>query len=69
MTKIETPCIDVCVIDPSSRLCAGCLRSIDEITGWRTMSPEARRAVMDQLEARRPLLGDIDQLPKPRRKR
>ena len=29
---IESPCIDVCVIDPQSRLCKGCLRSIDEIT-------------------------------------
>ncbi|WP_103173389.1 DUF1289 domain-containing protein [Paracoccus sp. SY] len=28
---IESPCIKVCVIDPATRLCTGCWRSLDEI--------------------------------------
>lgn len=50
--EIESPCVKICVIHPESRLCTGCLRSIDEITAWSKMSPEARRAVMDALPER-----------------
>lgn len=47
--EVDSPCIKICVIHPQSRLCTGCLRSIDEIGAWSTMSPQARRAVMDDL--------------------
>lgn len=50
--EVESPCIKICVIHPQSRLCTGCLRSIDEITMWSKMTPEARRAVMQELPAR-----------------
>ncbi|CAM4330691.1 DUF1289 domain-containing protein [Palleronia rufa] len=50
--EIESPCIKVCVIDPRSRLCAGCLRSLEEIAGWSAMSPEARAEAMADLPSR-----------------
>lgn len=50
--EVESPCVKVCVIDPRTRLCLGCRRSLDEIAGWSAMSPEARRAVMAELPAR-----------------
>ncbi|MEE4188459.1 MAG: DUF1289 domain-containing protein [Roseobacter sp.] len=50
--EVESPCIKVCVIHPEARLCTGCLRSIDEITMWSKLSPEARRMVMDELPLR-----------------
>ncbi|MGJ8622235.1 MAG: DUF1289 domain-containing protein [Yoonia sp.] len=50
--EIDSPCVKVCVIEPKSRLCTGCLRSIDEIGAWSRMTPEARQAVMDELPAR-----------------
>ena len=37
--EIESPCIKICVIHPESRLCTGCLRSIDEIGAWSRMTP------------------------------
>ncbi len=49
---IESPCVNICVIHPESRLCTGCLRSIDEITAWGTMTPDARRLVMAELPGR-----------------
>lgn len=55
--EVESPCIKVCVIHPDARLCTGCLRSIDEITAWSKMSPDARRAVMAELPARQGQLG------------
>jgi len=54
--EIDSPCVKTCVIDPGTRLCVGCLRSIDEIGAWSQMAPPARRAVMDALPARVPLL-------------
>ncbi len=54
--EIESPCVKLCVVHPESRLCMGCYRSIDEITAWSAMTPEARRAVMAELPARAPLV-------------
>jgi predicted Fe-S protein YdhL (DUF1289 family) len=51
--EIESPCVKICVVHPTARLCTGCLRSIDEITGWTRMSHEERRRVMSELPARR----------------
>ena len=50
--EIESPCIKICVVHPETRLCTGCLRTIDEIGAWSRMTPEARRAVMAELPAR-----------------
>ena len=50
--EIESPCIKICVIEPNSRLCTGCLRSIDEISAWSRMSAEERQAVMAELPDR-----------------
>ena len=51
----ESPCVKVCVMHPAG-VCAGCLRTLDEIGGWSSMSAAERRAVMDALPARAPLL-------------
>jgi predicted Fe-S protein YdhL (DUF1289 family) len=50
--EIESPCIKICVIHPESRLCTGCLRSIDEIGAWSRMTAEARSDVMAELPGR-----------------
>ncbi|KEJ90084.1 DUF1289 domain-containing protein [Sulfitobacter donghicola] len=50
--EVESPCIKICVVHPESRLCTGCLRSIDEIGAWSKMSPDARKAVIDDLPSR-----------------
>ena len=54
--EVESPCVQICVIHPETRLCTGCLRTIDEITAWSKMSPEARRGVMAALPERAPQL-------------
>ena len=50
--EIESPCVKICVVHPESRLCTGCLRTIDEIGAWSRMSPEARREIMAELPSR-----------------
>ena len=50
--EIESPCVQVCVVHPEMRICTGCYRTIDEISDWSRMTPEARRNIMDDLPAR-----------------
>ncbi|WP_420567647.1 DUF1289 domain-containing protein [Thalassovita sp.] len=54
--EVQSPCVKICVMHPEARLCTGCLRSIEEITGWSRMSDDQRRAVMDELPSRESLL-------------
>ncbi len=51
--EVESPCVKICVIHPATRTCTGCLRTIDEIGAWSRMTPEERRTVMADLEARK----------------
>lgn len=55
--EIESPCVKICVIHPATRLCTGCLRSIDEIGAWSQMTAEDRRAIMDELPDRKSLIS------------
>ena len=50
--EIESPCVQICVVHPETRICTGCYRTIDEITDWSRMTPEARRNIMNDLPAR-----------------
>ncbi|WP_084165096.1 DUF1289 domain-containing protein [Skermanella stibiiresistens] len=50
---VRSPCTRVCVIDPLSGYCRGCLRTLDEIVGWGVASPDQRRAILAALEERR----------------
>lgn len=54
--KVESPCINVCVLHPEAKLCLGCFRSADEITQWSRMTPQARRDVMETLPEREQLI-------------
>lgn len=50
--EVESPCIKICVVHPESRLCTGCLRTIEEIGRWSKMHPDERREVMAELPTR-----------------
>ncbi|MEM9317390.1 MAG: DUF1289 domain-containing protein [Pseudomonadota bacterium] len=54
--EVQSPCINVCVIHPEARICAGCHRTIEEITAWSRLSDEARRVVLEQLPNRAGML-------------
>ncbi|MGL9618478.1 DUF1289 domain-containing protein [Bradyrhizobium sp. U531] len=48
----ETPCVAVCMIDPKTKLCFGCGRTLPEIARWHAMDSSERLAVMASLPAR-----------------
>lgn len=54
--EIESPCVNICMIHPDAKICLGCHRTSAEITIWSKLSPEARRAVMQDLPDRKSLL-------------
>ena len=49
---IASPCTKVCTIDPSTRLCRGCGRSLDEIARWMSLSDSERTRIMAELPRR-----------------
>ena len=48
----QSPCIKVCVLSEGTR-CVGCLRTLDEIAEWGSMSAQAQWALIGVLEDRR----------------
>ncbi len=48
-----SPCLGICLMDPATRQCRGCLRTVDEIARWFDASPAEKHAILVALEARR----------------
>lgn len=46
-----SPCVLLCTLD-ENKCCLGCLRTMDEISGWSLMSIDEQWAVIDALIAR-----------------
>jgi len=51
--RLDSPCIDICQLDPVTGFCIGCRRTIDEIARWGQLSPEQRRLVLADLPSRK----------------
>jgi predicted Fe-S protein YdhL (DUF1289 family) len=50
---VASPCIDVCRMNPSTELCDGCFRTIDEIAEWSSFDDTQKTAVLTQAQARK----------------
>ncbi|MGI9513304.1 MAG: DUF1289 domain-containing protein [Anderseniella sp.] len=50
--EIQSPCVQLCVIEPDSGFCMGCGRTRDEIASWISLSPAERQTVIGQLGQR-----------------
>jgi len=49
---IQTPCVNICVIDTETEQCIGCGRTRLEIAGWLRMSNEERQVLCNELPER-----------------
>jgi uncharacterized protein len=54
-----SPCIGICLVDPASGHCRGCLRSIAEITKWYAAGAAEKRAMLAVLAERRRLARSL----------
>ncbi|MCZ8293674.1 MAG: DUF1289 domain-containing protein [Hylemonella sp.] len=50
--NLPSPCISVCRMEPSTGLCKGCLRTLDEIAAWSTLDDTGKRSIWARIEAR-----------------
>jgi len=50
--EIQSPCIKICTVHPTERICVGCYRTIEEIAAWSRMTTEARATIMAELPDR-----------------
>jgi predicted Fe-S protein YdhL (DUF1289 family) len=50
---LPSPCIQLCVLDQSSGLCLGCLRSGDEIAAWPKADDRLRAEILVRVAKRR----------------
>ena len=60
----ESPCIAVCMMDPKTKLCFGCGRTLPEIARWHRMETAERLAVMEGLAARMAEAGLVQMPPR-----
>jgi predicted Fe-S protein YdhL (DUF1289 family) len=49
---LETPCVNICLLDPETGSCLGCGRTLAEIAAWARMSDAERREIMTALPER-----------------
>jgi len=59
---LDSPCVNICVIDQPSGYCVGCGRTIAEITAWSTLTPAERASVRAGLAGR---LAEIEEAKRP----
>lgn len=52
MANVETPCTKICTVDPISRLCVGCGRSLLEIERWLFLTGAERAKIIAELPER-----------------
>ena len=50
---VDSPCINVCTMDPHNGLCAGCFRTLAEIGAWSSLDDGRRLAVLAAVARRR----------------
>jgi predicted Fe-S protein YdhL (DUF1289 family) len=55
---LDSPCVNICVIDERSGYCLGCGRTIAEIASWRSLTPAERTAIRAELP---PRLAEIEE--------
>lgn len=49
--SVASPCRNICTLDPATRVCTACLRTLDEIARWGRMTDEEKRAVLARIRA------------------
>lgn len=62
----DTPCVAVCLIDPKTKLCFGCGRTLPEIARWHDMERAERLALMALLPSRLAEAGLEPIVPRPK---
>jgi len=49
MSRMDSPCRNLCALGPARKSCTGCGRTIEEIVHWRSLTDTQRAAVMERV--------------------
>ncbi len=60
--NVPSPCVAICHMDAASGLCAGCLRTLDEIALWSHSSDTEKQRIWAALAQR---ANDLNPDPQP----
>ncbi|MEP3225785.1 MAG: DUF1289 domain-containing protein [Parasphingorhabdus sp.] len=55
---MDSPCNNICMIDPPTGYCEGCGRNLDEIGEWASANGERKREILSILPQRLKLLNE-----------
>lgn len=54
---VPSPCISVCQMDPATKQCKGCYRTVEEIAAWSRLDDTQRLAIWDRIEDHQVTIG------------
>jgi len=49
---VESPCTNVCQMNPATGYCLGCFRTLEEITAWSRLDDAGKQAILREVAAR-----------------
>ena len=49
---VPSPCVSICVVNPNTGLCEGCLRTLNEVAAWGQLPSVQQREVWQLIQAR-----------------
>jgi hypothetical protein len=52
-----SPCVGICLMDPATRLCRGCLRRVEEIATWYEASIAEKHEILARIAERKEEAG------------
>jgi predicted Fe-S protein YdhL (DUF1289 family) len=50
--EVESPCVEICLLDFDKGYCKGCKRTLNEIERWTYMDSKQKRALVEALKTR-----------------
>ena len=66
-TKLPSPCVSICQMDPQDGVCLGCYRTRAEIAAWRSMDQDDQLALLDILRDRQATATGVARRPSRRK--
>ena len=53
MSEVQSPCVEICQLDPVSGMCLGCFRTMDEIATWIELTDIEKQSVLLNAQKRK----------------
>ena len=66
-TKLPSPCVSICQMDPKEGVCLGCYRTRAEIAAWRSMDQDDQLVLLDILRDRKAKATGVARRPSRRK--